>query len=200
MQISVGWVYGSIACTGVCRSLRVVSMIEAVNAVISTAPSVRAMAQQVASAESFSANPANLQKAAMTTAYSSKYIQLAPDIKPIFVVRDTNTGESVRQFPTEAQIRAYQRAQESRATAKAQAQVETQIGGNDAAKAQALAESSVQYKEVRQQIKQPDAPPPPLPGQTKVEVKMDFQADIKLPGTVKTGGSAKTGGSFSADV
>ncbi len=175
-------------------------MIEAVNAAISTAPSVRAMAQQVASVESFSANPANIQKAAMSTAYSSKYIQLAPDIKPIFVVRDTNTGEAVRQFPTEGQIRAYQRAQESRANAKAEAQFEAQIGGNDAAKAAVLVESSVQYKEVRQQIKQPDAPPPPLPGQTKVEVKSNFQADINLPGTVKTGGSGQTGSSFSASV
>ena len=175
-------------------------MIEAVNAAISTAPSVRAMAQQVATVESFSANPANIQKAAMSTAYSSKYIQLAPDIKPIFVVRDTSTGEAVRQFPTEGQIRAYQRAQESRANAQAASKQTAEIGGNDYEKAAVLVESSVQFKEVRKQIKQPDAPPPPLPGQTKVEVKSDFQADIKLPGTVKTGGTGKTGGSFSADV
>lgn len=183
---------------GVPLITRVVSMIEAVNAAISTAPSVRAMAQQVAASESFSANPSNIQKAAISTAYSSKYIELAPDIKPIFIVRDTSTGESVRQFPTEAQIRAYQRAQESRANAKFEAQFEAQIGGNDAEKAAVLAQSSVQYKEVRKQIKQPDAPPPPLPGQTKIEVKTDFQADVKIPGTVKTG--AKTGSSFSASV
>ncbi len=158
------------------------------------------MAQQVATSESFSANPAAIQKAAISSPYLSRSVELAPDIKPIFVVRDTNTGESVRQFPTEAQIRAYQRATESKMNARAEAQAQAQaaqIGGNDADQAAALVESSIQYREVRQKIKQPDAAPAPLPGQSKVEVKSSFEGKVSLPGG---GGAGRTGTAFSADV
>ena len=158
-------------------------MIEAINASISTAASVRAIAQQVTSTESLSANPARVQKVSTASNYSSKYVQLAPDIKPIFVVRDTSTGESIRQFPTEGQIRAYQRAQQVRDAATAAVRPKVDAPQANTAEAAVLLESSVQYKEVRAEVKKVDAPPPPLPGQTKAEVKVDGDtgADVKTP-------------------
>lgn len=157
-------------------------MIEAVNASISTAASVRAIAQQVSTSESLSANPGRVQKVAAAN-YTSNYIQLTPDIKPIFVVRDISTGESIRQFPTEGQIRAYQRAQQVRDAAQSASKppVEaTQMKKTD--EAAVLLESSVQFKEVRAEVKKVDAPPPPVPGQTKAEVKVggDTGSDVKV--------------------
>lgn len=145
-------------------------MIEAVNASISVAPSVRAVAQQVSTAESFSANPAQIQKVAVGTNYSSQYIRLAPDTKPIFVVRDTSTGESIKQYPTEGQLRAYQRAQQSQQAAAQNAQFRSEVQGTSSEEAAVLVESSVQYKDVRADVKKSEAPPAPLPGQTTAEV------------------------------
>lgn len=167
-------------------------MIEGVNASISTASAVRAVAQQVSSAESLSANPSRVQKAAIGTAYSSKYVELAPDIKPIFIVRDTDTGESIRQFPTESQIRAYQRAQQSRDAAAQSSNSRSNTRAVSTEEAAQLVESSVEFKEVRKEIKKVDAPPPPLPGQTKAEVKVGGDTGSDVPAQVKT--------SFSADV
>ena len=158
-------------------------MIEAINASISTSASVKAIAQQVSSTESLSANPARIQKVATSSNYSSKYVQLAPDIKPIFVVRDTSTGESIRQFPTEGQIRAYQRAPQVRDASAAAVRPNVDVPQANTQEAAVLLESSVQYKEIRAEVKKVDAPPPPLPGQTKVEVKTggDTGAEVKTP-------------------
>lgn len=170
-------------------------MIEAVNASLSTASAVRAVAQQVSSAESLTANPARIQKAAVSTAYSSKYVELAPDIKPIFILRDTDTGESIRQFPTESQIRAYQRAQQSRDAAAANAAYRQQrtaeaVNSGATEEAAQLVESSVQFREVRKEIKKSDTPPAPLPGQTRAEIKTEGDTGGEVP--------ASTG--FTADV
>ncbi len=164
-------------------------MIEAINASISTAASVKAIAQQVSSSESLSANPGRVQKVAAAN-YSSNYIQLTPDIKPIFVVRDTSTGESIRQFPTEGQIRAYQRAQQARDASAAASQPKVEATQARTAEAAILLESSVEFKEIRAEVKKADAPPPPLPGQTKVEVKTGGD----------TGGEVKAQPRFQADV
>jgi hypothetical protein len=167
-------------------------MIEGVNASISTASAVRAVAQQVSSAESLSANPSRVQKAAIGTAYSSKYVELAPDIKPIFIVRDSDTGESIRQFPTESQIRAYQRAQQSRDAATQASTVKVSRQSVSTEEATQLVKSSVEFKEVRKEIKKVDAPPPPLPGQTKTEVNVGGDTGAEVKAQVKT--------SFSTDV
>lgn len=162
-------------------------MIEAVNASISVAPSVRAVAQQMSTAESFAANPANIQKVAIGTNYSSQYIRLAPDTKPIFIVRDTSTGESIKQYPTESQLRAYQRAQQNQQAATQNAQFRAEVQGTSSEEAAVLVESSVQYKEVRKEVKeQSDAPPAPLPGHTTAEVNVggdtggDHKAEVRF--------------------
>lgn len=158
-------------------------MIEAVNASISVAPSVRAVAQQITTAESFSANPAQIQKAAVGNNYSSQYIRLAPDTKPIFVVRDTDTGESIKQYPTESQLRAYQRAQQNQSAAAQNAQFRAEMQGTSSDEAAVLVESSVQFKEVRAEVKKAEAPPAPLPGQTTAQVNPDGDtgAEVKTP-------------------
>ena len=123
-------------------------MIEAVNASISNAQVARVIAEESTSSQSLAANPMRTQKAAIVAPYLSPHVRLAPDTKPIFVVRDTDTGAQLRQFPTEAQIRAYQKAGQARAEAQAAA------GGEKAKtispeQARAMVESSVQYKEER---------------------------------------------------
>lgn len=147
-------------------------MIEAINASISTASSVRAIAQQASAVESLAANPARVQRVPMVTNYSSKYVQISPDIKPIFVVRDTDTGESLRQFPTEGQIRAYQRAQQVRDASMQAHRYSKEASSASSDEAAVLLENSVQFKDLRKEVKQKiaDAPPQPLPGQTRAEV------------------------------
>lgn len=161
-------------------------MIEAVNASISTAQSVRAVAQQMSAVESLAAKPVTVQKVSMSTQYTSQYVELAPDIKPIFILRDTDTGESIRQFPTEGQIRAYQRAQQAReAASQPLTKPDTASSTEEAA---VLVESSVQFKEVRQEVKKAEAPPAPLPGQTKAEINVDGDTggDVKVKTTFST--------------
>ena len=123
-------------------------MIEAINASIANAQVVRAVAEESASSQSLSANPVRIQKAGVTAPYLSPHVRLAPNTKPIFVVRDIDTGAQIKQFPTEAQIRAYQKAGEARAQAQAAA------GGGEVKQvsreqAMQMVESSVQYKEER---------------------------------------------------
>lgn len=123
-------------------------MIEAINASISNAQVARVIAEESTSSQSLSANPERTQKAAIAAPYLSPHVRLSPNSKPIFVVRDTDTGAQLKQFPTEAQIRAYQKAGQARAEAQAVA------GGTEARtispeQAKLMVESSVQYKEER---------------------------------------------------
>lgn len=137
-------------------------MIEAVNAVSSNAQMLRAVAEQTSSTQSFASNPTRVQSAAITAPYLSPHVDFnGGNSKPIFIVRDSSTGDAIRQFPTEGQIRAYQRAKE--------VQVRLQESGQAASNARAdsqqqrvdVVESSVQYKELRKAARQQDAP---LPG------------------------------------
>lgn len=155
-------------------------MIEAVNATISSAPSVKAIAQQVSSAESLAANPARTQKAAVSAPYLSPHVRLSPGVKPIFVVRDLNTGEAVRQFPSESQIVAYQKAAQAQEFAARLERVFVPNEAQSLEQAEAVVESSVQYKEARKAVKESA----PLPGS---EVKVaggggDKPAPVATPG------------------
>ena len=165
-------------------------MIEAVNAAISTSSSVRAMAEQVTIAESLSANPARIQKVSTAAAYLSPHVRLRPDMKPIFVVRDSSTGEAIRQFPTEAQIRAYQRAAEVKASAiEVPSPKAGQVDTASSPEVDKLVESSVQYREIREEIKQ-EAAPAPVPGEVKTEIKVEAAEQAPV----------QTSESFSADA
>ncbi|HOO49811.1 MAG TPA: hypothetical protein PLK94_00835 [Alphaproteobacteria bacterium] len=137
-------------------------MIEAVNAISTNAQTLRAVAEQTATTQSFASNPARVQAAAVIAPYLSPHVDLnGGSSKPIFIVRDSATGEHVRQFPTEGQIRAYQRAKDSQARAQAQALSQAQFKSQEH---QAdLVESSVQFRQARQEVKV-EQKPQPLPG------------------------------------
>ncbi|MFA7276130.1 MAG: hypothetical protein WC043_04950 [Pseudobdellovibrionaceae bacterium] len=128
-------------------------MIEAVNATVSNAQLLRSVAEQTSSTQVLSANPSRVQAAAIVAPYLSPHVDLnGGQSKPIFVVRDAATGEHVKQFPTEAQIRAYQRAQEVRSEAMTVQHAESQFLQQQ--KSADIAKSSVEFRQVRQEIKQ----------------------------------------------
>jgi hypothetical protein len=83
-------------------------MLEAVHAVLQSAPAVRPQAEQVSTAESFAANPDRVQKAPPLQApYVSPYIFVDVALnKAVTQIRNGETGDVVGQFPTEASLRA----------------------------------------------------------------------------------------------
>lgn len=137
-------------------------MIEAVNAVVSNAQILRSMAEQVSATQNLSANPARIQSAAVSAPYLSPHVDFnSGNSKPIFVVRDSSSGEVIKQFPSEAQIRAYNRAAQVREQVIIQSQF--QGSNSDYAEAAALrsadiAKSSVEFKAARQAVRQQQAP------------------------------------------
>lgn len=97
-------------------------MIEAVNSVLSNVSASRGIADQQSTARSLSANPEKIQEAAKAP-YISPYISIdKSSSKAILQIRDSSTGDVVRQFPTEGQLRAYQNAQQFSDRQKAQSE------------------------------------------------------------------------------
>lgn len=91
-------------------------MIEAVNSVLSNAPLTKQVVEQQSVARSFAANPARIQEASMQAPYISLYIKVDTYFdKAVLQIRDSDTGDVVRQIPTESQLEAYRRAQTSNA-------------------------------------------------------------------------------------
>lgn len=87
-------------------------MIEAVNSVLSNAPILKSAAQQQSAANSFAANPDRIQQASAQAPYISLYIKVDVNFdKAILQMRDQDTGDVVRQIPSETQLEAYRRAQ-----------------------------------------------------------------------------------------
>ena len=86
-------------------------MLEAVNSVLSNASSTRTSAEQVSTVRAFAANPERVQEAARPSV--TRTITIDNDInRAILEIRDNGSGDVVRQFPTEGQLRAYQTAQQ----------------------------------------------------------------------------------------
>lgn len=135
-------------------------MIEAINAVVSNAQVLRSVAEQTSTTQTLAANPTRIQSAAISAPYLSPHVDYnGGNSKPIFVVRDASTGETVKQFPSEAQIRAYQKAAAVQEQVIAQAQFENRADTRDAAQAAAqrsadIAKSSIEFKQARQAVKQ----------------------------------------------
>ncbi len=133
-------------------------MIEAVNALVSNSQVLRSIAEQTSASQNLSANPSKIQSAAISAPYLSPHVDYnGGNSKPIFVVRDAATGETLKQFPSEAQIRAYSKAAQVREQIIVQAQF--QGTDNGAAEAVALksadvAKSSIEFKAARQAYKQ----------------------------------------------
>ena len=91
-------------------------MLEAVNSVLSNASYTRAAAEQTSVATSYAANPERVQQVSTQAPYISLYIKVDVNFnKAVLQIRDIDTGDVVRQIPTESQLEAYRRAQSSNA-------------------------------------------------------------------------------------
>lgn len=103
-------------------------MIEAVNSVLSNAPYTKAVVAQQSTANSFAANPDRVQQASLQAPYISLYIKVDTNFdKAVLQIRDSDTGDVVRQIPTESQLEAYRRAQSSNAVRSSSAEPKTQV-------------------------------------------------------------------------
>lgn len=86
-------------------------MIEAVNSVISNAAYTKAAIEQQSVAQSFAANPDRVQVVPQAP-YISPYVRMDINYdRAVLQLRDSATGDVVRQIPTESQLEAYKRAQ-----------------------------------------------------------------------------------------
>ena len=101
-------------------------MIEAVNSVLSNASASRQVAEQQSTVRSTAANPNRVQEAAAGRApFVSPAISIDRESnRAIIQIRDSDTGDVVRQFPTEGQLKAYRTAQEFSARQEAAAENE----------------------------------------------------------------------------
>ena len=87
-------------------------MIEAVNSVLSNSVLTRVSAEQQSTTRSLASNPEKTQKPAETP-YVSPYISVDSNYnRAVLQIRDSDTGDVVRQFPTEGQLKAYRATQE----------------------------------------------------------------------------------------
>ena len=89
-------------------------MLEAVNSVLSNAQYTRAAAEQQSVVNSYAANPERIQQASTQAPYLSLYIKVDTNFdKAVLQIRDNQSGDVLRQIPTESQLEAYRRAQTS---------------------------------------------------------------------------------------
>ncbi len=94
-------------------------MIEAVNSVLSNAVLARGSAEQQSVVRSFAANPEKVQEVAQAP-YVSPYISMNIDYnKAVLQIRNSDTGDVIRQFPSESQLEAYRKAQAAAQTREA---------------------------------------------------------------------------------
>lgn len=87
-------------------------MIEAVNSVIANASLLRGNTEQTDVTRSYAVNPESLQKAPSTpqAPYISPFIHVDTNYnKAVLLIRDSDTGDVVRQFPSESALEARQR-------------------------------------------------------------------------------------------
>ncbi len=87
-------------------------MIEGINASVANATVARQVLEQNDAARSYAANPTQVQQVARAP-YVSPYIYYNDTYnKAVLAIRDSDSGEIVRQIPTDSQLRAYQKAQQ----------------------------------------------------------------------------------------
>ena len=141
-------------------------MIEAVNSVLLNAAASRGAVEQQSTARSLSANPDKVQEVAKTP-YVSPYIAIDRNYnKAVLQIRDSDTGDVVRQFPTEGQLKAYRTAQEfsERQKAQADSQLREASGGS------ALPTASVDVPVIADDVAPPTASSPtPAPSPVETE-------------------------------
>lgn len=127
-------------------------MLEAVNSVLQTAPVIRGNAEQVSTAASFAANPDRVQKVPQAP-YISPYIHMDVDLGAVLQLRDSETGDVLRQIPSEATIEARQRFQQQIDQQAQQARTRTSADSTAVIAGQAATSGRVQ----------PDVPAAPAP-------------------------------------
>lgn len=102
-------------------------MIEGVNASIASASVARVTAVQADAAVSYAENPTQVQRIAQAP-YVSPYISMDYTYdKAILQIRDSDSGEVVRQIPTDNQLRAYNRSQQVAQTAPKEDPIDRKI-------------------------------------------------------------------------
>lgn len=81
-------------------------MIEAVNSVLSNSPVIRGNAEAVDSARSFAVNPDRVQEIAVPQApFVSPYVSVDVDFDTaVLQIRDSETGDVLKQFPSETRL------------------------------------------------------------------------------------------------
>lgn len=148
-------------------------MIEAVNSVLSTISASRGVADQQSTARSLSANPEKIQEAAKVP-YVSPYISVDRGYnKAVLQIRDSETGDVVRQFPTEGQLKAYRTAQQfsERQKAQSDSQLREASGGNNTQQ-QASVESPVVAD-----VSAPQASAAPVPQATSIAAPTSIKTE-----------------------
>jgi hypothetical protein len=86
-------------------------MLEAVYTVLQSTHLTRGSADQVSTATSFASNPDSIQKIPQAP-YISPYIHVDIDKGAVLQIRDSDTGDVVRQIPSETTLEARQRFQQ----------------------------------------------------------------------------------------
>jgi hypothetical protein len=90
---------------------------------LSNAPYTKAVVEQQSVVNSYAANPERVQQVSQQAPYLSLYIKVDNNFdKAILQIRDNQSGDVLRQIPTESQLEAYRRAQTSNAVRSARAQ------------------------------------------------------------------------------
>jgi hypothetical protein len=158
-------------------------MIEAATASVSNSQIIRSAVEQSSSAQTIAANPTRIQKVAVSNApYLSPYVRLSPGTKPILVVRDSDTGTQVNQYPTPAQIRAYQTAASTQAKISASSAPQGSVSDVKQVsydEAKAVLQNSVQYQEIKKEVARSASsepapePEPPQPAPQPISVSVD---------------------------
>lgn len=114
-------------------------MIEAVNSTLATSAVTKAVAEQQSSANSFASNPERVQRVAQAP-YVSPYISVDTNFdRAVLQIRDSDTGDVLRQYPTESQLEAYRRAQstDTRPQLRSPEEVEASLSAEAAERAPA---------------------------------------------------------------
>lgn len=79
-------------------------MIEAVNSVVANASVLRGVAEQASAARSYAANPERVQEVVQAP-YVSPYISIdVAHNKAVLQIRDGDTGDVLKQYPSEAAL------------------------------------------------------------------------------------------------
>ena len=118
-------------------------MIEAVNSVLSNSSASRTAVEQTSTVRSTAANPQRIQEAAQAPFVSPAISIDRQSSRAIIQIRDSDTGDVVRQFPTEGQLKAYRQAQEFSDRQKAQADNELREANGASSQGTASAEVPV---------------------------------------------------------